>query len=502
MKLFFKYCYTFLGISLFLAANLFLNQYIGYRAIGFVILLGVLAVGLVSTLGPTIFAAGLSALAWNFFFIPPRFTLVVDKPEDIFMCLTYLIVACIIGFLTNRIKVQEQLVREREDRTNLLYQFSQDISSSQKKYDFLFKITKKIGPYLKGECAIFLKTEALDQLIAVDETDQNITLDGGTLSQALKVFHSGQMIEIGQDKGQPNLEVYWPLRNPHGISGVMIFRSDQVSGMSADQKNFMDSVLRQLSVSLEKYGLEENLREADKLRQSEGLHQTLLNSISHEMRTPLTVLMASGAMMTDPKVANDSKVVITLGEEVLRASDRLNRVIENLLDMSRLNSGFLELKLEWHDVGDLIGVTLQKLKVQIKTHELKVDLQEGLPLIRIDFRFMEHALSNLILNASMYSPPGTDITVLSEVDGESLKLEVKDQGQGIPHESLRRVFDKFYRVPGSPTGGTGLGLSIVKSIVEAHQGLISVENNPDQGARFILTIPIHEIRDFPSEEPV
>ena len=182
-------------------------------------------------------------------------------------------------------------------------------------------------------------------------------------------------------------------------------------------------------------------------------------------------------MMTDPKVANDSKVVITLGEEVLRASDRLNRVIENLLDMSRLNSGFLELKLEWHDVGDLIGVTLQKLKVQIKTHELKVELQEGLPLIRIDFRFMEHALSNLILNASMYSPPGTDITVLSEVDEESLKLEVKDQGQGIPHDSLRRVFDKFYRVPGSPTGGTGLGLSIVKSIVEAHQGLISVENN-------------------------
>lgn len=458
------------------------------------ILLGVLAVGLVSTLGPTLFAAGLSALAWNFFFIPPRFTLVVDKPEDLLMCLTYLIVACLIGFLTNRIKFQEQLVREREDRTNLLYQFSQDISSSQKKYDFLFKVTEKLGPYLKGECRIYLGPD--------NKTKPEINLDANSLNRAIQVFHSGEMIETKEMTGSPHLEVYWPLKNSHEIFGVMIFKSDHVLEIKADHKNFVESVLRQLAVSLEKYSLEENALEAEKLRQSEDLHQALLNSISHEMRTPLTVLMASAAMMTDPKVAHDSKVVQTLGEEVLRASDRLNRVIENLLDMSRLNSGVLELKMDWHDVGDLIGVALQKLKVQIKTHELKVELSEELPLIKIDFRLMEHALSNLILNASMYSPPATRITVLSHTEGDILKLEVKDEGQGIPAESIGKVFDKFYRVPGSPTGGTGLGLSIVKSIVEAHKGKIFVANNSDQGALFTLTIPIHEMNDRPIEEPL
>ena len=466
MKYFLHYVYTFLGISLFISANLFLNQYIGYRAIGFVILLGVLAVGLVGSLGLTIFAAILSALAWNFFFIPPRFTLVVDKPEDIFMCLTYLIVATITGILTNRIKFQEQQVREREDRTNLLYQVSQDISSSQNQEELIFKVTQRLGTYLKGECAIFQK----------DNNEKNNYLGGS------------------------GLELSLPLKNANQNFGVMIFKPAKALALTSDQKNLLESVLRQISVSLEKYLMESSVREADKLRQSESLHQTLLNSISHEMRTPLTVLMASATAMTDPQLIADSKLVKTLGEEVLRASDRLNRVIENLLDMSRLNSGFLELKLEWHDVRDLVGVALQKLKIQIQTHEMKVHLQDEIPLIKIDFRLMEHALSNLILNASLYSPPATEITIKAKVDHDSLQLIVMDEGKGIPEDSIKRIFDKFYRVPGSPTGGTGLGLSIVKSIIEAHQGKISVENNEVQGAKFILTIPIHEMRDFPQEE--
>ena len=466
MKYFLHYVYTFLGISLFISANLFLNQYIGYRAIGFVILLGVLAVGLVGSLGPTIFAAILSALAWNFFFIPPRFTMVVDKPEDIFMCLTYLIVATITGILTNRIKFQEQQVREREDRTNLLYQVSQDISSSQNQEELIFKVTQRLSTYLKGECAIFQK----------DNNEKNNYLEGS------------------------GLELSLPLKNANQTFGVMIFKSTKALALTSDQKNLLESVVRQISVSLEKYLMESSVREADKLRQSESLHQTLLNSISHEMRTPLTVLMASATAMTDPQLIADSKLVQTLGEEVLRASDRLNRVIENLLDMSRLNSGFLELKLEWHDVRDLVGVALQKLKIQIKTHEMKVHLQDEIPMIKIDFRLMEHALSNLILNASLYSPPSTEITIKAKVDHDSLQLIVMDEGKGIPEDSIKRIFDKFYRVPGSPTGGTGLGLSIVKSIIEAHQGKISVENNEVQGAKFILTIPIHEMRDFPQEE--
>lgn len=344
------YIYTLIGLSLFIFANTFLTPVLGYRAVGFVILLTVLFIGSVTSLGPTLFAALLSATAWNFFFIPPKYTLIIDAPEDILMCITYLVTALVTGFLTNRLKFQQTI-----------------------------------------------------------------------------------------------------------------------------------------------------LKEAEILRQSEELHQTLLNSISHELRTPLTTLMASATAMSDQEITKNPEAIKAIGNELLFASDRLNRVIENLLDMSRLNSKYLTLKSEWHDVRDLIGVSLQNLKLQLQNHKIEIDVPEKIPFVKMDFRFMEHALSNLLLNAAIYSPAGSRIRIIARESSKFLELRIEDQGPGVPIEVTEKIFKKFYRVPGSPPGGTGLGLSIVKSIVDAHHGLAKVENK-EVGASFIIQLPIHEMKDYPEVE--
>ncbi len=251
-------------------------------------------------------------------------------------------------------------------------------------------------------------------------------------------------------------------------------------------------------MSLERHFFEKRLQENHRLKESEKLHQTLLNSISHEMRTPLTTILGWASSLEDEATIKDPQFVRSVATHLIDAGDRLNRVIENLLDMSRLNSGVLELKLEWHDVHDLIGVTLKKLGKNLANHSIRTLLPDYLLVVKMDFRFMEHAISNLILNAAIYSPCNTEILVSADFIDRKLNIIIDDRGPGIPEESRDRVFEKFYRVPGTPTGGTGLGLSIVKSIVEAHKGNISVGSNPDGGARFTIMLPaVEEIPAVP-----
>jgi len=325
--------------------------FIGYRAVGFIFLIGVLVVGSVSTIGPVLFAAFVSVIAWNLFFIPPLYTFVISNPDDVILCVTYFVAAIITGLLTTKI-------RDREER----------------------------------------------------------------------------------------------------------------------------------------------LRHAEMLKESEKLHQTLLNSISHELRTPLTAIIGSATALGDEQTPDTKEFRQALAAELTLAADRLNRVIENLLDMSRLNSGVMSLRKEWHDLHDLIGVALRRLGKNLDHFSIDVDIASNLPLIEIDYRLMEHVLSNILINAAQYSPRGTKINISSAAKYGKAVIVIEDQGPGISEESLTKIFEKFYRIPGTPTGGTGLGLSIAKSIVELHGGTIEAENKSDGGARFNILLPLGIAPEAPKEK--
>lgn len=465
-----------------------LEPWVGYRAIGFVFLIAVLAVGLFGSIGAVLFAATVSAITWNIGFIPPRFTLTISQPEDMILCIAYFVVALIIGFLTNRIRFHEKLMQDREERTKVLYGVLQDISESHNKQEFVKKIIDRVAQTFSADCAVVLKNSE-GKLIFEGPKTQTMRLEEKEQAVALWSFENQKNAGWSTDTLGESRALYIPIRGVSENVGVFVFRPKRkIRKLGPDQETLLFSITSQLGVSIERSFLTRKLLEAQRFKDSEMLHQTLLNSISHEMRTPLTVILSSAAaleseLVKDPYVKN-------IAHSLTEASDRLNRVIENLLDMSRLNSGVLALKLDWQDLSDLIGVVVEKAAKATSRHKIQFETAADVGLVRVDFRLFEHAISNLLFNAIQYAPIGSQISINTYIEANRVKIAIGDQGPGIPTESIPKIFDKFYRVPGAPPGGTGLGLSIVRGIVNLHGGEVSYEPNFPKGARFVIDLPV------------
>lgn len=494
-----KYWYTLMAIMAVTGFGTLIEKFIGYRAVGFIFLLAVVVLSTFGSIGAVILAASLSTLIWNYFFIPPKFTFFIGNTEDILMCVAFFVVALITGFLTNRLKYHERLIREREERTNILYEILQDIAAATEKSEFLHKVTARVGHMLEADCGVLLKSPT--GVLEFDELKPyHVDLAVKDCAVAQWCFDNSKQAGWSTETLSEAAALFLPLRGPSEIVGVFVFKPKRrTRKLDLEKENLLLSIVRQLGVSIQRHFLSRRLAEAQRLKDSEKLHQTLLSSISHEMRTPLTAILGAASALEQESTAKDSMQVKNVALGLHEAADRLNRVIENLLDMSRLNSGVLSLKLEWHDCNDLLGVVIKKLEKPLSHHKVSVQFLEDIVLLKIDYRLMEHALANIVLNAAIYTPPGSEINIKLKKLEDEFNIVIEDNGPGIPEESLTKVFDKFYRVPGSPTGGTGLGLSIVKSIVELHQGSIHVENVIPHGARFIVSLPLEEQPSLPSE---
>lgn len=462
------------------------EPYIGYRAVGFLFLLAVVITSLWGSMAAVLFSALLSAFIWNFGFIPPRFTFVIQSADDVILCASYFVVALITGFLTNRIRIREKLIREREEKTNLMNQVLQDISESQNKSEFIEKVCSQISNSFLGTATVVLKSKT--GVLQFEKLKESHKLDQKEEAVALWSFQNQKSAGWSTETLNQARSLYIPLKGISEPVGILIYRPERkVNRLKVDQKELLLRIATQLGISIERHFLSRRLQEAQRLKDSEVLHQTLLNSISHEMRTPLTAIMGATSSI-EQKSAKDSELKM-ISENLSEASDRLNRVIENLLDMSRLNSGVLGLKLEWHDLSDLVGVVLKKLEKNLKNHKVTIDIDDDLELIEMDFRLFEHALSNLILNSTQYAGDHCEIGIYASQKNKAIELTIEDNGKGISDEHSANLFEKFYRVPGTPAGGTGLGLSIVKGIVELHKGSIRYESNTHKGSRFVIELP-------------
>lgn len=495
-----KYWFTFFFLLIITGASAFLESLIGYRAVGFIFLLSVMVVGLFGSLGSVIWAATLSALIWNFAFIPPRWTVEISQPDDVILCVAFFVVAVITGLLTNRIRLHEKVLREREERTHVLYETLQDISSSENQQEVLSKVTTRVGNLLQADCGVVLRND-IEELDFSQARDYALGLTEKDRAVALWAYQNQKNAGWSTDTLSQAKALYIPLKGYAETLGVFIFKPHKkVRRLDLEQENLLFSIITQLGVSLERQEIHKRLAEAQRLEDSELLHQTLLNSISHEMRTPLTAIMGAAAALEEESTSHNSDQVKTLAHNLQDSGLRLNRIVENLLDMSRLSTGVLSLKREWHDYHDLVGVVVSKLSAQLSKHQVIVNVDEETPLVRMDFRLMEHALSNLLVNAAMYTPPGSEIRISAYREEQHVILNIEDNGPGIPEASLEKIFDKFYRVPGSPPGGTGLGLSIVKSIVDLHGGRLTCENIQPHGVRFTIEMPLETQPPMPKEQ--
>lgn len=478
-------------------ASLLLEPLIGYRAIGFFYLLTVLIVGLFGSIGAVLFAASFCAIFWNFLFITPKFTFTIASPDDIILCISYFVVALITGFLTNRIRFHEKLMREREERMQVLYGVLKDISESNDKEEFINKVRGRIGKLLNGDCRVVLKGR--DELLNFDDSrSYSMRLEERERAVALWTYQNQKAAGWSTDTLSQARSLYLPLVGANEKVGVFIFKPERkIRRLDPDQTNLLYSICGQLGLSLERHFLSRRIAESQRDEDSKKLQETILSSISHELRTPLTVMLGSASALDSDLVTNATAKKIVRDLEA--NGERLNRVIENLLDMSRLSSGSLALKLGWEDLSDVVGVVLKKLSKPLSSHQVRVELPSDLPLMRMDYRLFEHALSNLVLNAAQYSEKNTEIVVRGRTHNDRLFLSVEDQGPGIPDEYVKQIFEKFYRVPGTLPGGTGLGLSIVRNIVELHQGNVRYEKNHPQGSRFVIDLPVEEQPQLPEE---
>lgn len=317
-----------------------IHNLVGYRVIALLLLLGVSGIALFVDIRPVIVAALASALAWDFLFIPPRFTFTIGAPEDRILLATYFIVVVVHAVLTYRIREMQQVIRKKEQKAN-----------------------------------------------------------------AVKFYN------------------------------------------------------------------------------------TLLNSLSHELRTPITTIIGAtdNLQSNGNRISEDDKKELLLAISI--AAERLNQQVENLLNMSRLESGVFEIRKDWVDIREVIYSILRKFEPGISKRQVNVFVQENIPLFKLDFGLIEQIIHNLVNNVIQHTPDGTEMTISADCRDEKLILSVSDAGQGFPQADIHKVFDKFYRVKGSKAGGTGLGLSIVKGFVEAHNGTVQLKNLPLLGAELTVEIP-------------
>jgi two-component system, OmpR family, sensor histidine kinase KdpD len=290
-----------------------------------------------------------------------------------------------------------------------------------------------------------------------------------------------------------------PLKGPSAMVGVLAIKPQQPETvLTKGEKNLLYVVADLLAIYMEKDLYQERSRETIKLEASERLYQTILNSISHEIKTPMTAIIGLASTLENEQIQNTPQTRQQVVHELLESVDRLNEEVMNILDMSRLSSEGLALKKEWNDIQDIVDTCILKLNKQLINHLVQVNIPEPKPFLKVDFDLFESALCNILINAAQYAPAQTLIEIGAVVAGKNLKITVVDHGPGIPEEHHSRIFNKFYRLPGSAPGGTGLGLAIAKSVVELHGGSIAVKNQAQGGLEVAITLPYEEPPKMPA----
>jgi len=472
------------------------KAYIGYQVVSFVLLVLISILALFYGTGPILLAATLCALIWDYFFIPPRFTLHIERPEDMLMLLMFFIIALMNGILTSRVRRQEKRIRMREERTNALYQLTRELSLAVGLDDVSKIAIRYIKKYFNLDCALILKTE-LNQLDDLVRHETNLKLSENELSIASWVFKHSDKAGKNTDTLPSSDYTFYPLKGDSNMGVVVV---EHISIFTQGEEQFWESFLSQISGRYEREFLRTTARKAYILNESDKLYKTLFNSISHELRIPVATIMGASDTLLSQSYPEETK--LKLYTEINTASVRLNRLIENLLNMSRLESGRITPRPDWCDVHDLANKVADNLKQELTPFKLSTVIPADMPLVYIDFGLIEQVVHNLVLNATQNAPIGTNIRIKFFYEMETLTIQVMDRGKGFPVSELSEIFNKFYRGKEAKTGGTGLGLSIVKGFVEANGGTVIAENRQNGGAIFTIKIPvkISEMNQFNKQD--
>jgi two-component system sensor histidine kinase KdpD len=485
---------TLLGSILFsaigLAVSLALRQTLAVSNVALVLLVAVLASAVVYGLLPSLVAGLICALAYNFFFLPPLYSFTISDPENIVTLLVFLLVASIASNLTARVRSQAIVARQRAATTEDLYRFSRKLAGIGSLDDLLWATAYQVAHMLRLHVVLLLPRD--DELEVRAGYPPEDTLDEGDLAAAKWAFQQGQEAGRGADTLPGARRLFLPMRTAAGVVAIIGLDSEQEGTLlTPDQRRLLDSLSDQTALAIERLNLAREMDQARMAAETEKLRTALLTSISHDLRTPLASILGSATSLKAYRASLGEKEQDELIGTIREEAERLNHFIANLLDMTRLESGALAPNLEAVDLSDVIGSVLRR--APLGDHRVSLELEPGLPLLRLDPVLFEQVLFNLLDNAAKYVPAGTVVTIGARREGPLARIAVEDEGPGLPEEDRERVFDKFYRVRASDKkrAGTGLGLAIARGFMEAMGGTITAANRRDgRGALFTLMAPV------------
>ncbi len=476
-------------VALVSVLNYLLSPLIGVHAAALIFLLAVVGLALVVPRGPTLLAATLSAIVWDYFFLPPVFAFRVEHFEDGMLLAMYFIVALVLGQLTARNRAQEATERQREARATALYLLSRELSEAVNLEQIVQKGVQQTERAFSARAGIRLAggPHSINQRFFPPNT-----LELGEKEQALCdwVIKNGQPAGKYTDTLSGSDALYVPLIAGNHTLGALGLRLSQEFEPTIHQRNLLDTFCQQIAMALDRHRLQQESQRTKLLDESERLSKTLLNSMSHEIRTPLAAIKSATGNLVEFQESPWSEPQQAMIAEIQEATERLNRLVGNVLDATRLESGHVKPKIRPCDVRDLLQIVVRDTRKELAKHRLSVEPAPELPLVPMDFVLMQQALVNLLSNAAFHTPPGTAVNLTARADRDMLQISVADNGPGIPPESLNRVFEKFYRAPAARAGGTGLGLSLVKGFIEAQGGQAYVMNRPEGGAIFTVRLPL------------
>jgi two-component system sensor histidine kinase KdpD len=496
------YLIATLPVLLAIPCGMALHELLDVTNVALVFLTAVLIGAVLEGLGPSLLACFVAVLSYNFFFLPPLYTFTIADPDNVVALFFFMVVAIIASNLAARVRGQALSARLRARQTGDLYQFSRKLSVAVTLDDLLWATVHQIALMLKVRVVLLLpENDTITVRAGFPPEDQ---LDEADLAAAKWSWVKNHIAGRGSDTLPGGKWLFQPLRTGRGPLGVVgIIRDDPGPLLTPDQQRLLDALADQAALAIERVNLARDLHLARLEVETDRLRAALLTSISHDLRTPLASILGSATSLRSQGVILDTPTKDSLLGTIIEESDRLNRFIGNLLDMTRLESGALKPRTGLNELSDVIGAALQRASKILAEHRVAVELQPNLPMLALDMVLFEQVLFNLLDNAAKHAPSGSLITIQANQDGDTVTLRIMDEGEGIPAGDTERIFEKFYRAggPDRRRAGTGLGLAICRGFVEAMDGTISAANRPDrQGAMFVITLPIPVNALLPEEE--
>jgi two-component system sensor histidine kinase KdpD len=474
------------------AAKLIQPMFGGIENVDLVFLTAVVSVAVRYGLLPSLLASVAASLCYNFFFMPPVYTFTIADPSNIAAFFLFMLIALLVSNVAARVRSQADTAIGRVRTTELLYAFSRKLAGTATLDDVLWATAYQTALMLKVRVVLLLPEDGV--LTVKSGYPPEDQLDQADLAAANWAWSNDRPAGRGSDTLPGAKRLFLPMRTGRGLIGAIGIDSDKTGPLfTPDQRRLLDALVDQGALAIERVLLVEDMDRVKRTVESDRLRGALLTSISHDLKTPLASVLGAastlrdlGAGLTD---AQKNELLGTMIDE----SERLNRFIANLLDMTKLESGAIVPNTAPHDVGEIVGSALRRAGKILIHHKVSLELSPNLPMLQLDAVLFEQVLFNLLDNAAKYAPTGTTISIRGARDQGTVSLQIIDEGGGIPPAELESVFDKFYRAQKGDhvRPGTGLGLAISRGFVEAMHGTISAANRADRsGAIITVRLPV------------